>query len=400
MAGEIIIPAWNERALNAELDSPDVNVMAMLGGADHKKIEEALGPSAMEAARKTLTKMNREKKRPPVYASDTIPATGYMPGDVGYMRGPLEQSDYEKKKEMHYPLIGETDNFSPLIWNYIVREVTKFAIPHLGDSGIEKVIKQSLDMAHRGAESGVKVNWNHLSPLGAVLTGISRGATEIDILYTGIHPVSGIEMPIYIQRRGEKLPEKLGEVLEENLKFMYVHGKSAYDDNSKLQELFNKDFSEPEMDFITMGDNPEWFQDPIRARGWPVKDSTLIQHNFAKTKDVGQIIDTNGYYTMNVKVDDTTTLPFKVGVYEEADAMPRFTYWLTTAASYRITNPLFRAAKIGAFRLSRDYGQTMCENHYKAASALTRFLTKIIGSPIGYNYNRNDFNYEHLISQN
>ncbi len=410
MSNKIIIPG----TLNVQEKTGDlylgINISGMPGGVDNKELEEATWSSRAEAMRNTQSMMGQMDKKEEegtvvdAYGNPyviTSKKAGYMPRDRGYIGEMGAESDYEKRKPSEYPLFGEGDRFGPLIRDVLAREITGYLLPQIGNSGAEKIIKQFLNSLHGGAASGAKVNWARLSPLGAVLTGISGGAAEIETLYTGIHPTSGIEMPIYIQKKGEKLPVKLDEVLEENLRHMYLNGKSIYDDNSKLQELYRRDFSEPEMDFITMGDNPDWFEDPVRARGWPVKDTTWLQNGYAKTKDVGHVLDPNGYYTMNVKIDDTTTLPFKVGVYKEATTMPRFAYWLTTAASYRLTNPFFKLAKRGAFRLSRDYGQTMCENHYKAASAITRFATKdLLGSMLGYHFERNPFNYEHLGAQN
>jgi len=338
MAGEIIIPAWNERALNAELDSPDVNVMAMLGGADHKKIEEALGPSAMEAARKTLTKMNREKKRPPVYASDTRPATGYMPGDEEDIRTRIRKhpNPYTRWWRKAEQTMGYyTDIGNPLgLWRPILYGLGADVLKNLEmpieerDTLLEKTIQ--------GIVSGFRTSFElkqhnlpyEITPALRYYMSLAEGASEINHVY--LYEKNSREYPIFITREDEKEPEEA--VLRERIKHIDDNDRSPYKDpkldlERNISGMFDSEDGPIILKGCTFSDYESYFeQEPDMAHGAAVEyDISLTRNHGERQTDIEALLpaDLQGKVTIYKRPVSKTGLTYLFGKYVMGDESPR-----------------------------------------------------------------------------
>ncbi len=348
---------------HARMDVGVINRLARMG--DYAAVNEAI--NIHEARARNATGKDREFSK---YALALLAGQNMDGGsEVSLFKQRYGGGLGKNEKHEKYPWIGDTSKFWPMV-GFAIKGYAANFVKDLIKNNPEKgwkIATQIVDSYVKRCDKGVETAWNTISPKGAGIVDMYDGASNLDVVYTVDWPGTNYELPIYFQRKKEKLPDDFDGLLKDRIRHAKKEMESPYNDED-LKEYFRDGYNEPGFPVQTWGDVPDNCIDPVRPKKWAVREESEVYAQKGPQLEV-RYLDVDG---------ETYTIR-KMG---EPSGMNKFFHCASYWAMYGLTNFLgWGTAKKSMMEFSPEFGQWGIESQMKGIYRILKPFEEVSTRP-------------------
>jgi len=275
----------------------------------------------------------------------------------------------DSKKRAH-PWIGDLSKFWPILGYSFKKRVATVLKSYTENvpGKFWKVTTGVIDSMVKKYDKEVENAWNAFLPKVAGLLDMWEGPTNLGSVYVVDLPGTNIEIPVYFQKIGDKLPSDMTEVLRNAIRDVKREEESPYNDQD-LADYFRGAYSEPGAQVQTWEDVPYRCVDPTRPKKWMVREGSEIY------SQKGPLLE-----SLQIDVDGQTYKVRRMGKSSGWDNLGHFIpYWVAYGAMNLMG---WKLVKDGLEKASPEFLQWGIETQMKAVYNIVRPFTEVPGRPV------------------